>query len=129
MLFRPLERRRCLSPLLSVFSLFLSLTATQSLPPPTFLVRPSARGEFYKAGVAAISILHLEKHVLSGNVEEESGTVAGRQAGWCKSVVLSEQTFVWPTIDWGTSGKSAVLHATYHCPPLVTLDVFFFFLN
>lgn len=91
-LFRPLERRRCLSPLLSVFSLFLTLTATQSLPPPAFLVRPSARGEFYKAGVAAISILHLEKHVLSGNVEEESGTVAGRQAGWLVQVSSAFRT-------------------------------------
>lgn len=63
----------------------------------------------------------------SGNKEEEFGQT-DRQTGWCKSIVLLGQTFVWPTIDWGhlreISSTLAALHATYQRPPLVTRDGF-----
>lgn len=52
---RPPERRRRLSPVFAIPSLFLSPTASQSPPPPATLARLPARGVFYEAGSAAAS--------------------------------------------------------------------------
>lgn len=59
-----------------------------------------------------------DKDAASGNKEEEFVVVGGAVAGADRqTVVLLGQTFVWPTIDWGTSGKSAQLRP--HCMQLI----------
>lgn len=94
--------------------------SAQSLLPPAFLVRLRARGELRKAGSAATSVSHPVKVVYQKMSRKSPGLGGGwtdgrtlasshRQTGWCRSIVLSGQTFVWHTIDWGTSGKSAQL--------------------